>query len=134
MAKKRINITGQKIGRLTALEFCFVKNGKSHWKFICDCGMFVTKIATYVTSNRILSCGCLAKENGIERMLKINAVKAINEPGTLPIKSILHQYLKNSKQRGLNFEIALVDFKKLIISNCYYCAAPPSNHLKLKVG
>lgn len=61
MAKK--NLLGQKFGRLLVLE----ENGRdSHqnvvWKCQCDCGTIKDIRGTHLTQGKVLSCGCLQKE------------------------------------------------------------------------
>jgi hypothetical protein len=65
----RVDITGQRYGRLTAIE----RVGKSEtsgrkaiWRFRCDCGEIVDRISDRVSHGFVHSCGCL----GIESRLK----------------------------------------------------------------
>lgn len=56
------DLTGQKFGRLTAVEHVGTKKGQTMWKCICDCGN--TSIIGYpnlITGNT-KSCGCLNSE------------------------------------------------------------------------
>ncbi len=50
-----IDITGQRFGRLTAIEYL----GASKWKCICDCGNVRTVQFSALNSGRSKSCGCL---------------------------------------------------------------------------
>lgn len=60
----RKNISGQKFGRLTALEY----EGDSYWKCRCDCGK-ETSIAAYnLTTGLSKSCGCLRRDISSARM------------------------------------------------------------------
>lgn len=56
---KRIDITGHKYGRLTALSFA--DNRK--WLCRCDCGKEKTVSYDNLVAGRTKSCGCLADEN-----------------------------------------------------------------------
>lgn len=66
---KRMDHTGEKYGRLTAIEF--VKTtGSSHdsiWKFQCDCGKMKNVIMNKVKRGDTRSCGCLQRENSSKR-------------------------------------------------------------------
>lgn len=55
------DLTGQKFGKLTALEYVEIKNKKEkhQWKCICDCGKEVTVPTNSLTSGKTKSCGCL---------------------------------------------------------------------------
>lgn len=60
---KRIDLTGQRFGRLTVIEFAGVKNKRySYWKCRCDCGSVVTVYTYSLTSGKSQSCGCLHNE------------------------------------------------------------------------
>jgi len=57
-----INISGQKFGRLTAIEPTDKRNGSNViWKCLCDCGKIVY-VNTVNIKNTTNSCGCLRKE------------------------------------------------------------------------
>lgn len=61
---QRMDLTGLRFGRLTALERTVVFQGKPRtaWVCMCDCGCEVTVVQDNLTSGRTRSCGCLAKE------------------------------------------------------------------------
>lgn len=61
MAKK-LDITGQKFGRLTAIAVSHSKNNYTYWKCICSCGSEVTVIVASLRCGQTKSCGCLQKE------------------------------------------------------------------------
>jgi hypothetical protein len=58
------DITGQRFGRLVALEMVgFDKGRSSVWRLVCDCGKEkITSRKTLVHKN-VRSCGCLADES-----------------------------------------------------------------------
>lgn len=56
------DITGQRFGRLTAIEQSTNKGIKTTWKCECDCGNEVDVRTTHLTSNAIRSCGCIRDE------------------------------------------------------------------------
>lgn len=55
------NITGEKFGRLTAIELDFEKTipNKRYWLFDCECGRRVSLPQKSVTNGNTSSCGCL---------------------------------------------------------------------------
>ena len=60
---KKIDLVGQRFGRLTVLEDTQERaNGKVIWKCQCDCGNVVNVRSTYLTSSSTQSCGCLHKD------------------------------------------------------------------------
>lgn len=60
--------TGNKYGRLTAIEFVEIKEHKTYWKCKCDCGKTVIKPISYLTSGNVKSCGCLNIEMSTKRL------------------------------------------------------------------
>ncbi len=63
---RRIDITGQKYGRLIVVGFIGIEGHHSKWNCKCDCGKEKAILATSLKSGRTLSCGCLQKEKLLE--------------------------------------------------------------------
>lgn len=65
-AKKGVNlkdITGQKFGRLTAIERTEKKSGNAYiYKCLCDCGNICYVSGTHLRKGDTLSCGCYASD------------------------------------------------------------------------
>ncbi|MBO7727891.1 MAG: hypothetical protein J6S50_05160 [Oscillospiraceae bacterium] len=61
--RKAIDLTGQRFGRLTALERAENKNCKATWRCLCDCGNETTVRADSLISGDTQSCGCLHDES-----------------------------------------------------------------------
>lgn len=59
---KFIDITGQKFGRLTALEHI----GHSKWRCMCVCGNEKIVSSGHLRDGHCRSCGCLYEENRIK--------------------------------------------------------------------
>ena len=58
-----IDRTGQKVHRLTFLEFVEVaENGNSRWRVRCDCGTEFIAIAANIIHGATKSCGCYRAE------------------------------------------------------------------------
>ena len=75
--KERKDITGQIFGKLTAISYAYSKNGKTYWKFQCECGNITIKSRASVENGYTLSCGCSSK-------LFNSQANTINEiPGTM---------------------------------------------------
>ena len=67
--RKFVDITGQKFGRLTALELSSIaSNGDYKWKCACDCGNLVTPRYNNLNRGLSQSCGCIAKELNSKRL------------------------------------------------------------------
>ena len=67
-----IDMTGQKIGRLTVVKRVFRENVKlALWECICDCGNTIVAYGTNLRrENHTMSCGCLQKERAGEANYK----------------------------------------------------------------
>lgn len=79
---KAIDLTGQRFGRLTAIERVgTAKNRQSLWKCKCDCGNEVTVPAYTLKSGRTTSCGCFQKETALKFIKKRNQI--LCKEGTL---------------------------------------------------
>ena len=57
----KIDYTGQKFGRMTAIRFFHVKNKQTYWLFECECGNEKKIRIGDVVKGRTKSCGCLYK-------------------------------------------------------------------------
>lgn len=63
MSEKRLkNLTGQKFGSLTVLEFVKIDGGHAVWKCLCACGNTVDVIGSNLQTGHTKSCGCLHRE------------------------------------------------------------------------
>jgi len=63
MSQRLIDITGQKFGRLTAIE-CVASGTNQHaqWRCMCDCGTETIVAAQHLKQGTTKSCGCLRLE------------------------------------------------------------------------
>lgn len=62
------DLTGQKFGRLTVLEFAYRKGKHYHWLCKCDCGnTVIIRKDSLTKKNFTQSCGCLAIEKSKQR-------------------------------------------------------------------
>lgn len=67
--KLRIDMTGQRHGRLVALRFAHRdRSGHAHWLFRCDCGREVVAHGGNVRQGNSSSCGCLHREISAARL------------------------------------------------------------------
>ena len=61
--RKKLDIAGQRYGRLTAIKFCGKdRNGKSMWLCVCDCGKETVCSLNNLRKGNTKSCGCLSRE------------------------------------------------------------------------
>lgn len=63
----RVDLTGQKFGRLLALKYArSTPGGMSIWSFKCDCGHVIERKHDGILSGHTASCGCLGTESRIK--------------------------------------------------------------------
>lgn len=55
----KIDLTGQRFGRLTILSSAPSINRKTHWNCVCECGQLITTRADSLIEGNTQSCGCL---------------------------------------------------------------------------
>lgn len=121
---KRIDLTGEKFGRLLVLGISHVdKYGALHYRCQCDCGNKKTFAGYRVRKGKVKSCGCLHKELCVARKLPNNL--AI-------IKRIINSYKSHAKKRNIKYNLSQNDLISIVKLNCYYCGLPPSNIQKDK--
>lgn len=67
----------------------------------------------------VKSCGCLNKE--------ITLKNAFNRRGTGegPLANLYGQYKWLANKRKIEFNLNKIEFKNIILSNCYYCGVLP---------
>ena len=74
---KRLDLTGQKFGRLSVVAYSHTDNGKAYWKCVCDCGNQIVVRGTSLRSKEFPSCGCYKRvineiDNRYGRLLVIS--------------------------------------------------------------
>ena len=59
----RKDLTGQKFGKLTAIEYDHSEKGKVYWKCLCDCGNEIVVSAGNLREGGQKSCGCSRRDD-----------------------------------------------------------------------
>lgn len=118
-----IDLTGNVYGRLKVISRNEVKGNRRQirWDCICDCGNNHTVTGESLRSGKSKSCGCLGKE--------ARYVKNKNTDREKAMLLLLYSPLKKRHKRKFNNEnyIEFELFKKLSLSNCFYCNSKPLN-------
>lgn len=109
------DLTGQRFGTRVVLR----RNGINEWReatwlALCDCGEeSTTTTGSLRKSDRCMSC----KANGFTAM----------PSGEAAFNRLIHKYKKHAKERGLFWDIADDEFRKLTKQHCYYCGCAPDS-------
>jgi len=69
---KPLQIAGQRFGRLTAVAPLHPSPQGYVWRFVCDCGGTLDKVAKQVKWGNTQSCGCYAKDVHSARCARLN--------------------------------------------------------------
>jgi hypothetical protein len=113
---------GMRIGRLVPQEIVGTKTytygGKSHsgsiYSCLCDCGNTVELYYTALNGNT-KSCGCLKEEFSAKKKLA-------------PYEGAYNKFLNSCvKHSGLECNLTLDQFTKIVKKPCEYCGSEPSN-------
>jgi len=109
--KPYIDITGQRFGRLTALEPSAPdSSGVFKWLCACDCGNRAAIRSTNLRSGNTRSCGCLP-----------NPRKLLGDEAKVRLR--FRQYRKEAPKRGRSFDLSFDLFAELVRGACEYCGA-----------
>jgi len=97
---KKIDITGQRFGRLVVLSDTGKKSGiHTIWLCQCDCGKLVEVRGSDLRSGDTKSCGCLRKEIAKEIVKKVMTIHGDGKRGR---EARLHRVWRNMKSRCYN--------------------------------
>src|ERR1700722_4995249 len=107
---KRIDITGQKFGRLTVIEYSHKTSSRaSIWKCLCECGKEVFIHGAHLKDGHTKSCGCY----------KSKFLRTAETPSEISARSIW----SGGYSDGCSFE----KFMELSQLPCHYCGVEKSN-------
>lgn len=71
---RRIDLTGQRFGRLTVIAYDHAEHDGAHWLCKCDCGTEKVLAGYSLRSGSTKSCGCLKSDASREALDKARAV------------------------------------------------------------
>lgn len=117
MARTAKDLTGQRFGRLVAVEkadwYVTPRSGrrKEMWRCLCDCGQETTVQRTNLTFGLVASCGCAGKNQ-------------LSRPASVRYSAVR----SGAKVRGLAFELALEKFTEMTARPCRYCKQARGSH------
>jgi hypothetical protein len=114
---KRLDLTGQRFNKLTAVCFDSVYDQRTMWKFLCDCGKLTIACATQVKAGGTKSCGCLLNMThpGYNRL----------PDGEAAFNELFSNYKYSAKKRSIPFDLTEQQFRYFINKNCTYCGTEP---------
>lgn len=93
------DITGQRFGKLVALEYV----GNSQWKCKCDCGTVVIVNTSHLMSGHTTSCGCLSSKG------ELFISQWLDNQNISYKKQYTNTNLRNAKGNMLKIDFALLN-------------------------
>ena len=60
---KKVDLTGQRFGKLVVIRDVGRKNGSVLWECLCDCGNYTNVTSRNLLYGSVESCGCIRIEN-----------------------------------------------------------------------
>lgn len=97
---KRIDITGKKYNKLTAMKRV---NG-THWKFLCECGNVKDIQRSKVVRSETRSCGCIVKKQFLTHGMRRTRFYRIYTVAKARCENPNVQAYENYGGRGIKFE------------------------------
>lgn len=93
----------------------------------CDCGTIKLVDAGNLKKPGNKSCGCLRRENARKNGKKQRTRESY-------INFLFYTYKRSADKRHYIFEIDKEAFRKLIVTNCFYCNSAPTLKKQARVG
>lgn len=114
---KRFNdITGMRFGRLVALYPAYVKNKRTYWTCLCDCGKECIIGVAHLPNGAIISCGC--SHIDAHKELTKRKYKGYNDLS----KTFYTQIVRSAKKRNIEFELTIEFLWELYLKQEKKCA------------
>jgi hypothetical protein len=108
------DLTGLRFGRLAAVRWLpsgTAARGDGRWLCRCDCGTEVTFFPSQLTIGHAKSCGC-----GRTGPRKDDAA----------FTHLFRKYQYGARKRGISWDLAKDDFRRLTSLDCHYCGTAPA--------
>lgn len=126
MKMRRLDLKGDKYGKLQVLDFSHRNSRHLYWECLCDCGNRTKQCTTNLRQGKVVSCGCYRNELSI---LRLPPPKIKFEKGIASFNVLYKNYEHGAKKRNIEFNLNRDEFKLLTSQNCYYCNAIPSTSI-----
>ena len=107
-----IDLTGQRFGKLVALDSPYTKNEQRVWRCLCDCGRETFVLAGNLRKGNTMSCGCSASHGNefIEQQLKQKSIHFMREKTFSDCVSPTGALLKFDFCIEINNKIILIEY------------------------
>lgn len=119
-----IDLTGMKFGKLTVLEYRGCDRSSSLWACKCECGSTPIIRGQHLRTRHYVSCGC-ERPKRLALVCQNNARNKYDPSNW--VGTIVSIYRHGANKRGLSFCLTKEDVRRLVLAECHYCGALPSN-------
>lgn len=114
---QRIDLTGHRFGKLTAVErgpdhIAKCGNKYTRWKCVCDCGSETLVKIHHLQNGHTQSCGCIQRAKLPDNRAWFN--RLIDIVG------------RNAAKRGYAWELTELTVSGIVIQPCHYCGKEPT--------
>lgn len=110
---KRLNLVGNRFGRLIVVSPSEIKRYRMSWNCLCDCGAHRDVFTESLRSGHTKSCGCFRRD--------------FRRNPNRQFEQVLLTYKRDARNRGFEWSLTKDEFKKLTQSSCFYCGSLPQN-------
>lgn len=123
------NLTGKTFGKLIAIRSTDLRyNNQVVWECICTCDNRTVLVrSSSLTNGDTTSCGCVQRSIAKKRGQRHATV------ASAAIACYYRVYKYTARNRELEFNISIDDFKQLIVQPCHYCGTR-DNYVSVNVG
>lgn len=93
------DITGERFGRLivVGIDGNADNRHEKHWLCRCDCGNEKTVTTGHLTHGTVTSCGCLRKEQAMERIKQMQVDNVRHGEAGTPLYNVWHSMIQRCK-------------------------------------
>ncbi len=124
MKSKAKYVIGQRFNRLTIISLHRIDHrNRKFFLCLCDCGKEKIIQGSLMSSGNTRSCGCYSREQKKATRISENHCE---------ITAIILSYKRHAKNRKFRFELTRQFVSEILVKDCFYCGAPPSNFMKTK--
>lgn len=118
------DLTGQKFGNLTPIEFTThtTAGGRSvyRWKCRCNCGSICFIRSAELTHNYRTDCRSCSKKRQARKTILPNNESTRNR--------VYRNYKRHAKQKRLIFQLTQSEFESILQKPCQYCGSLPKTY------
>lgn len=122
--ENKVDMVGQKFGRLLIISPAKSKHKRAYWNCLCDCGNTCVSMGKWIRQGKKRSCGCLKRESA---QINAKVMTASNNlpPGVAAFNLLYAGYRCSAESRAIEFDLTKDEFKGLTKQSCFYCGAEP---------